>query len=74
MSNVSHATSPGKKYVGPWMDYARAEAYTGLSYSYLTKLVASRQIPFRKVGRRVLFPIPALDEWINARHAADHGD
>lgn len=50
---------------GPWLDYPGAAERTSLSESYLRKLVMDGKVPHKKVGRRVLFSVPALDEWIN---------
>ena len=55
---------------GPWLNYEGAAEYTGLSDSYLRKLVMDDLIPFRQVGRRVLFSRVALDRWINRNGAA----
>lgn len=58
-----------KRLRGPWISgYEAAAEYTGLSSTYLRQLVsAGRLSAVRKVGRRVLFSLPALDQWINAR-------
>lgn len=50
---------------GPWVGYTGAHEHTGLSEAWLRELVMHKRIPFRKVGRRVLFSVPALDRWIN---------
>jgi excisionase family DNA binding protein len=50
---------------GPWLGYEEAAAYTHLSESYLRKLVMRGAIPFRKVGKRVVFSQPELDGWIS---------
>lgn len=50
---------------GPWVGYVGAHEHTGLSLAWLHELVMEKRIPFRKVGKRVLFSVPALDQWIN---------
>jgi excisionase family DNA binding protein len=54
-----------EKLDGPWTDYEGAAERTTLSETYLRQLVMAGRIPFRKVGKRVLFSIPALDEWVS---------
>lgn len=54
---------------GPWLGYEDAAKHTGLSGTYLRQLVMAKKLPFRKVGRRVLFSVPALDRWINSNGA-----
>jgi len=39
----------------------------GLSESALYRLIALRRIPFRKIGGRIWFTEPDLDEWMEAR-------
>lgn len=50
---------------GPWVGYEGAAEHTDLSEAWLRELVMQKRIPFKKVGRRVLFSVPRLDEWIN---------
>lgn len=50
---------------GPWVGYTGAHEHTGLSEAWLRELVMNKRIPFKKVGRRVLFSIPALDRWVS---------
>lgn len=50
---------------GPWIGYDDAAKHTGLSGTWLRQLVMRDEIPYRRVGRRVLFSRPALDRWIN---------
>lgn len=50
---------------GPWVGYAGAHEHTGLSEAWLRELVMKKRIPFKKVGRRVLFSVPELDAWIS---------
>ena len=37
---------------------------TGLSISMVRKLTRSGEIPHIKVGRRILYPVTALNEWL----------
>jgi len=39
----------------------------GVSRSSVDELIASRTIPFARVGRRVLIPADLLREWLNER-------
>lgn len=50
---------------GPWVGYTGAHEHTGLSEAWLRELVMKERIPFKKVGRRVLFSVPELDRWIS---------
>lgn len=50
---------------GPWLSYEKAAAHTDLSESYLRQLVMAERVPYRKVGRRVLFSVPELDAWVS---------
>lgn len=54
-----------EQVAGPWLGYADAAKHTGLSEQWLRELVMKRRIPFKKVGKRVLFSVPTLDEWIS---------
>lgn len=56
---------------GPWLRYPAAADHTGISESKLRKLVMADRVPHRKVGRSVVFSVPALDEWINSGSAAE---
>lgn len=56
---------------GPWVGYAGAHEHTGLSVAWLRELVMGRRIPFRKVGKRVLFSVPALDQWVSNNGAME---
>jgi len=55
---------------GPWVGYTGAHEHTGLSEAWLRELVMNKRIPFKKVGKRVLFSVPALDRWIVQQDAA----
>lgn len=37
---------------------------TGLSLSMIRKLTSNREIPHIKVGRRILYPVYAIDDWL----------
>ncbi len=50
---------------GPWLSYDDAAKHTTISEHTLRKLVMRKEIPFKKVGRRVLFSATALDEWVS---------
>lgn len=54
---------------GPWTGYDGAANHTNLSKTFLRQLVMEDRIPFRKIGKRVLFSIPALDTWISQNGA-----
>lgn len=38
---------------------------TGLSISLVRKLTRSGEIPHIKVGRRLLYPVAALEDWLD---------
>jgi excisionase family DNA binding protein len=61
----------GEQVSGPWVGYTGAHEHTGLSEAWLRELVMKGRIPFKKVGRRVLFSIPALDAWVSRGGAMD---
>lgn len=45
--------------------YSGAAEYTGLSESYLRRLVYDGKIPFSKIGKAVVFNSQELDRWID---------
>ena len=50
-----------------WWDIRRAAEYLGVSIGFLRKAVRLGQIPFARVGSKILrFRKSDLDEWINA--------
>lgn len=53
----------------PVVCYSASEvaAVTGLSLSMVRKLTKNGVIPHIKVGRRILYPVSALHEWIFAK-------
>lgn len=44
---------------------AEVSQQTGLSISLVRKLTRGGGIPHIRVGRRVLYPVAALDEWLS---------
>jgi len=48
------------------VDLAEASAYIARNPKYLRRLVASRQIPYHKIGGRLRFDLADLDELIDA--------
>ncbi len=44
---------------------AEVSEMTGISLSSIRKLTRSGEVPHIKVGRRVLYPVAALEEWLN---------
>lgn len=44
-----------------------ATAVLSISPRQLSKLIAAKQVPHVRIGRRVLFSPRALEEWIDAR-------
>ncbi len=50
----------------PVVCYSASEvaAVTGLSLSMVRKLTKNRVIPHLKVGRRILYPVAALETWM----------
>lgn len=59
---------------GPWLDYKKAANHVSLPVSSLRKMVMRKEIPFRKVGRRVLFSVPALDHWVGNNGSMDSNE
>ena len=50
----------------PVVCYSASEVatVTGLSLSMVRKLTKNRVIPHLKVGRRILYPVAALETWM----------
>lgn len=44
-----------------------ASEYLGISYWLINQLVKRKQIPFSKVGGKVLFRIKALDDYLSEK-------
>ena len=40
---------------------------TGVSLSLVRKLTRSGEIPHIKVGRRILYPVSGIDDWLESR-------
>lgn len=55
------------KYECPRMVLSRAEAAAsmGISMPTLNRLVRCTDIPYFKVGDRILFPVEALNAWLS---------
>lgn len=49
------------------MDITEASLYIGLQVDTIYRMVSQRRIPFVKVGRRTMFDMRLLDEWLD-RH------
>lgn len=58
-----------EQLTGPWLSYSDAQKHTSISEHTLRKLVMQDRIPYRKVGRRVLFSAAALDRWVSSNGA-----
>jgi excisionase family DNA binding protein len=43
------------------------ETYLSISHGTVSKLMATRQIPFIKVGKKVLFRKADVDRWIESK-------
>lgn len=59
---------------GPWLDYEAAAEHTTLSAAFLRRLVMQDRIPYQKIGRRVLFSVPMLDQWVRNNGAMVEGE
>ena len=40
---------------------------TGLSISIVRKLTRNGEIPHIRVGRRILYPLTGIEDWLNSR-------
>jgi excisionase family DNA binding protein len=49
------------------MDITEASRYIGLQVDTIYRMVSHRRIPFVKVGRRTMFDLQLLDDWL-AQH------
>ena len=38
---------------------------TGLSLSFIRKLTREGKLPYLRVGRRILYPISSVEEWLS---------
>lgn len=56
------------------LNAADVSEQTGLSISLIRKLTRSGEIPHIRVGRRILYPVTALEDWLsqNTIGLADH--
>ena len=48
-------------------DVAGAAVYTGRTEQAIRSMTKRRQIPFVKIGRRLMFDLRKLDRWIDAQ-------
>ena len=46
------------------MDITEASLYLGLQVDTIYRMVSQRRIPYVKVGRRTMFDVQLLDEWL----------
>lgn len=46
------------------LNIQEAASYTGVAVATLYRMVSQRRIPFTKVGRRTMFDVRLLDDWI----------
>ncbi|PWJ12264.1 helix-turn-helix domain-containing protein [Ruminococcus flavefaciens] len=44
---------------------------TGLSLSFIRKLTREEKIPYLRVGRRVLYPVSSVEEWLSKNMDAE---
>lgn len=54
-----------------YLDVRCAAVYLGRTPGAVYELVAKRQIPFRRHGRRLVFDVVALDAWIAGLEGVD---
>lgn len=65
------ASQPLPTHLAKYMSVEAAAAYTGLSSSTLNKLrVFGGGPPYVKIGRRVVYQVTALDEWLVSKRRA----
>lgn len=48
------------------LNVKEASEYTGLAVGTLYNQVSRREIPFVKLGKKLLFDLQDLDDWINS--------
>lgn len=46
------------------MDITEVSLYIGLQVDTIYRMVSQRRIPFLKVGRRTMFDVQLLDDWL----------
>ncbi|PEK99493.1 hypothetical protein CN601_23780 [Bacillus sp. AFS017336] len=47
-------------------------SYLGVSIDSIYKLVREKKIPYIKVGKRILFRVSSIDEWICKQENQNH--
>ena len=62
--NVSQNRGDGLLVGRRLMDIKEASHYIGLQVDTVYRMVSHRRIPFVKVGRRTLFDVQLLDNWL----------
>jgi excisionase family DNA binding protein len=63
---------PEEMNVAEWWNIKKAAAYLGVSVAFLRKGVRLKQVPFVRVGSKILrFRRAELDRWL--RHSAGNG-
>ena len=50
-----------------YMDAVAVSHYLGVSLTYIRRLTSQRQIPYIRLGRRVVFDKVAVDRWTQRR-------
>jgi excisionase family DNA binding protein len=60
---VQVGTPTGRRLLG----IKEASLYIGLQVDTIYRMVSQRRIPFIKVGRRTMFDVRLLDDWL-AKH------
>lgn len=51
---------------------AEVSERTGISISLVRKLTRNGKIPHIKVGRRILYPVAALEDWLSLNTTSHH--
>ena len=64
VKRIRDKSSPKNDYGKKFLSINEASIYTSLSKPFLYKLTSKNEIPFYKVGSRVLFLIEELDSFI----------
>jgi excisionase family DNA binding protein len=50
----------------PYLSRREATLYLGVSLSTIDRLIRSKEIPVKRMARKVLIPRVALDDWVNS--------
>lgn len=58
------ASKAKEKQVNRWMNLQQAAVYIGVSKETIYRLIASKKIPFHRIGRLYRFHLEQLDQWI----------